>query len=40
MLQMNKHVTLTADVIFVDSLPFVITDGRGTGLIMAEFVPN
>ena len=38
--QMNKHVTLTADLIFINNLAFVITYGQGIGLIMAEFMPN
>ena len=39
-IQTNKYVTLTADVMFVNNLPFVITNGRGIGLIIAEFMPN
>ena len=33
----NKYVTLTADVMFVNSLPFVVTFGQGIGLLTAEF---
>ena len=40
MIQMNKFVTLTADVMFVNNLPLVITYGREIGLITAEFMPN
>ena len=40
LVQMNKYVTLTADVMFVNNLAFVITYGRGIGLITAEFTPN
>ena len=39
-IQTNKYVTLTADVKYVNNLPFVITYGREIGLIMAEFMPN
>ena len=39
-IQMNKYVTLTADVMFINNLPFVITYGRGIGLIMTEYKPN
>ena len=39
-IQMNKFVTLTADLMYVNCLPFVITYGQGIGLIMAEFMPN
>ena len=35
---MNKFVSLTADVMYVNGLPFVITYGQGIGLIMAEFM--
>ena len=40
LVQMNKYVTLTADVMFVNNLAFVITYGWGIGLITAEFTPN
>jgi len=40
LIQTNKYVTLTADVMFVNNLAFVITYGRGIGLITAEFTPN
>ena len=39
-IQTNKYETLTADVIFINSLPFIGTYGRGIGLIMAEFKPT
>ena len=38
-IQMNKFVTLIADEIYVNSLPFVIYE-QGIGLITAEFMPN
>ena len=40
LIQWNKYVTLTADVMFVNNLAFVITNGRGIDLIMADFMPN
>ena len=39
-IQMNKFVTLTVDATHVNNFPFVITYGRGIGLITAEFMPN
>ena len=38
-MKMHKFVTLTAVVIFVNNLAFVITFGRGRGLITMEFTP-
>ena len=38
--QMNKCVTLIADVMFANNLALVITYGQGIGLITAEFTPN
>ena len=40
LIQLNKYVMLTADVMFVNILAFVITHGKGIGLTMAEFMPN
>ena len=40
LIQTNKYVTLTADVMFVNNLAFVIMYWRVIGLIMAEFTPN
>ena len=37
---LHKFVTLTADVMFVKRLAFVIPFGREVGLITAEFAPN
>ena len=39
-IQTNKYISLTADVMFVNNLSFVITYGREIGLITAEFMPN
>ena len=39
-IQLNKYVTLTADVMFVNNLPLMITYGREIGLITTEFLPN
>ena len=38
--QKNKDVMLTADVMFVNNLLFVVTSGQGIGLIMEEFMPT
>ena len=40
LIQTNKFVILPADVMYVNNLPFVITYGRGIGLIMTDFMPN
>ena len=39
-IQTNKYVALTADIMFVSNLQFVITYGRGMDLMTAEFMPN
>ena len=36
LIQTNKFVTLTADVMYVNSLPFVITYWRGIGLMLNQ----
>ena len=38
--QLNKRVTLGADVMFVDSVPFFITVSRGIKFITVEYVPR
>ena len=38
--KLNKFVTLTADVIFVCGLPFLITFSRNIKMTTAEFTPN
>ena len=40
LVETNKYVTLTADVMFVNSLPFVVKFGQGIGLLTAEFTPT
>ena len=40
LIETYKYVTLTADVMYVSNLPFVITYGRRIGLIITEFMPN
>ena len=37
---MNNFMTLAADVMYVNNLPFMITYRQGIGLIMAAFMPN
>ena len=39
-IQMHKFITLTANVMFVNDLTFVITFGQGIGLITLEFTPK
>ena len=38
--QTNKYLMLTADVMFVNNLQFDVTFGQGIGLIMADFTPT
>ena len=40
LMQWNKYVMFTADVMFVNNLAFVITYGRGINLITAKFMSN
>ena len=40
MIEQNKMVTLTVDMIFVNGIPFIVTYGRGIGLITVEWIPN
>ena len=37
-IQMNKLMTLTGDIMYVNNLPFVITYGQGIGLMMAVYI--
>ena len=39
-IEQNKMVTLTTDVMFLNQIPFIITYGHGVGLIMVEWIPN
>ena len=36
--QKSKYVMLTADVMLVNNLPFVVISGQGIGLIIADFM--
>jgi hypothetical protein len=38
--QMHKYVTLVADVMFVNGLPFLVTSSRGLSLVMIEHLPS
>jgi hypothetical protein len=38
-IKMHKYVTIVADVLFVNGLPFLVTSFRGISLIMIEFLP-
>jgi hypothetical protein len=37
---MHKYVTLAADVIFVNGLPFLVTSSRGISLVTIEYLPS
>jgi hypothetical protein len=38
--EMHKYVTIVADVMFVNGLPFLSTSSRGISLITIEFLPS
>jgi hypothetical protein len=38
-IKMHKYVTLVADLLFVNGLPFLVTSSRGISLIMIELLP-
>ena len=38
--QRHKYVTLVADVMFVNGLPFLVTSSRGLGLVTIEYLPS
>jgi hypothetical protein len=40
LINMHKYVTLVADVMFVNGLPFLVTLARGISLVMIEFLPS
>ena len=40
LIEQIKMITLTADIMFVTGIPFLIICGRGVGLIMVEWIPN
>jgi hypothetical protein len=37
---MHKYVTLVADVMFVNGLPFLVTSSRGISLVTIEYLPS
>ncbi len=37
---MHKYVTLAADVMFMNGLPFLVTLSRGISLVMIEYLPS
>ena len=39
-IEQNKMVTLTADIMFVNGIPFIVTYVRGMGMITVEWMPN
>ncbi len=40
LVNMHKYVTLVADVMFVNGLPFLVTLSRGISIVMIEFLPS
>ncbi len=40
LVKMHKYVTLVADVMFVNGLPFLVTSLRGISLVTIEFLPS
>jgi hypothetical protein len=38
--QLHKYVTLVADVMFVNGLPFLVTSSRGISLVTIEYLPS
>ena len=38
--KMHKYVTLAADVMFVNGLPFLVTSSRGISLVTIEYLPS
>jgi len=38
--QLHKYVTLVADVMFVNGLPFLVTSSRGISLVTVEYLPS
>ena len=38
--ELNKVVTLTADIMFVNGIPFLTTLFRGTSMVTTEFLPS
>ncbi len=37
---MHKYVTLVADVMFINGLPFLVTSSRGISLVTIEYLPS
>jgi hypothetical protein len=40
LVKMHKYVTLAADVMFVNGLPFLVTSSRGISLVTIEYLPS
>jgi hypothetical protein len=40
LVDMHKYVTLVADVMFVNNLPFLVTSSRGISLVTIEYLPS
>ncbi len=39
-MDLHKYVTIVADVMFVNGLPFLVTSSRGISLVVIEFLPS
>ncbi len=39
-MELHKYVTIVADVMFVNSLPFLVTSSRGIRFVMIKFLPS
>ena len=40
LIELNKLITLIVDIMFVNGILFLITHGRGVGLISVEWISN
>jgi hypothetical protein len=39
-MELHKYVTIVADVMFINGLPFMVTSSRGISLVTIEFLPS
>ncbi len=39
-IELHKYVTIVADVMFVNGLPFLVTLSRGISLVTIKFLPS
>ena len=40
LIDMHKYISIVADVMFVNGLPFMVTSSRGISLVTIEFLPS